>query len=624
MSEYSDWRANNSGDEDEDQTDEAPFSGRSALLLLFDCAPYMFENDAASESKFVEFLDIAEAIMRNKVIASENDLIGVVFYNTKNSPAPDAEEDLQSSLVAPRQCAIFLPLTTITVDMIRLIRDMRASKDHFQFETKYGHSEGTSLANVLWLCSRIFSHCGYKLEHSTIVLFTGNDQPHKSNSNEYQQALVKARDLMQKDIAVALVPMVDDFDCKKFYKEFLCTVLEEDMEEFVAPVYQQSKEQLLRRIFSRDFKKRALAHLKWHISADLALGVNIYSLSRKPRFPKKVKLLKSTNEIVVSKRAYVSTTFQEENEEEESKPLLPGEQRRSITIGGETVYFKPEEISHMKQMLPPGIRLLGFKPAAKILITNHLRSSLFIYPNESRINGSTTLFRALYEKCLERGQVAYCILTLRRKCPPRLVALVPQELARDADGEIFRPSGFRVEFVPYAADIRNLPMLEETTPPEVTEDQTNLFKSVIKKIKFKFSPANFENPASMNLFLNVESLLFEKDEVDLIDSTRPDCDRIDSKMEALLNDMQHLFGEDEAEAPKRTRKDPNENESRAKTARSGPGNDDELVEMAKSRQTTSLTVALLKEYLQRKGVSGLSKKTKADLIEQVLQINQSS
>uniref|UniRef100_A0A182JCI6 ATP-dependent DNA helicase 2 subunit 1 n=1 Tax=Anopheles atroparvus TaxID=41427 RepID=A0A182JCI6_ANOAO len=345
---------------------------------------------------------------------------------------------------------------------------------------------------------------------------------------------------------------------------------------------------------------------------------------RKTRFPRKVKVLRSTNEIVVTKRVYVSSTFQEGSEEVETKPLLPGEQRRSITIGGETISFKPEEMGLMKQILPPGIRLLGFKPASKILVTNHLRGSLFLYPNEDQINGSTTLFRALHEKCLEKEQIAYCIMTLRRKCAPKLVALVPQELARDADGETFRPCGFRVEFIPYAADIRNLHILEESTPPEVTEEQANVFKSVVKKLKFKFSPSGFENPSLMNVFINVESLLFEEEDVELTDSTRPDCERIDRKLEPLLAEMQNMFGEDTTEAPKRTRGDGNENEPRAKSARTGPVNDEELVAMVKRGQTASITVAVLKEYLQRHGAIGLSSKTKAKLIEQVLELQKNT
>ncbi|EAA08137.5 AGAP002690-PB [Anopheles gambiae str. PEST] len=616
-----DWRANHS-DEEEDEQDDV-FAGRSGLILTVDCASYMFEREGGeSESRFVEVLHIIEAMMRNKVVTNETDLVGVVFYNTKHNPAPETEEELQPGLVAPRQCAIYLPLGATSVEMIRKVRGMRESDDLFGFDAKYGHAQGTSMSNVLWLCSRMFSHCGYKLAQSTIVLFTSNDQPHDSSSSEYQQALVKARDLQQKEIFVELVPMSGSFECGKFYKEFLCTVLEEELDEFECPVYEQSKERLLHRLFVRSYKKRSIAGIKWHLSDDVSLAVNVYSLRRRPRYPKKVRLLRTTNEVIVSKRVHMSSTFSDEREEEDTKVLLPGEQRKSIAIGGEKVSFKPEEVAQMKQLLPPGIRLLGFKPASVIKMTNHLRSSLFLYPNESYINGSTTLYRALYEKCLEKNQVAICMLTMRRKQPSKLVALVPQtELAHDPLGEADRHCGFRVDFIPFAGDIRKLPFLEESaTAPEVTDEQTDLFKKMIKKVKFKFHPTHFEDPSSQNLFINIESLVFDVEDAELFDSTRPDCDRIDTKLEPILTDMERLFGEDVEEAPKRRRNEgtDHDGEPRTKGPRVAPVNDEELVNLLKQGKVGSLTIPVLKDYLQRQGVRGISQLTKSGLVDQIL------
>ncbi|XP_035896066.1 X-ray repair cross-complementing protein 6 [Anopheles stephensi] len=618
-----DWRANRSDDEEDEQ--EEAFAGRSGLILTVDCADYMFEQEGGeSESRFVEVLHIIEAMMRNKVVTNETDLVGVVFYNTEKNPAPESEEELQPGLVAPRQCAIYLPLSTTSVETIRKVRGMRESNDLFDFDAKYGHAQGTSLSNVLWLCSRMFSHCGYKLSQSTIVLFTSNDAPHDSSSSEYQQALVKARDLQQNEIFVELVPMSGHFDCDKFYKEFLCTVLEEDMADFEPPVYEKSKERLLYRLFVKSYKKRSMAHLKWHLSDEIALGVNVYTLRRSPRYPKKVRLLRSTNEVIVSKRVHVASTLNEDGAQEESKVILPGEQRKSITIGGEKVSFKPEEVTQMKQLLQPGIRLLGFKPSSVINIRNHFRSCLFLYPNEGYINGSTTLFRALYEKCLEKDQVAFCMLTMRRKQPSKLVALVPQqELAHDPLGEADRHCGFRVEFIPFAGDIRKLSMLEETTGvPEVTDEQTDLFKKMIKKVKFKFHPSHFEDPSSQNLYINIESLVFDVEDAELIDSTRPDCDRIDAKLEPILTDMERLFGEDPEEAPKRRRNDGanNDGEPKAKEPRVLPANDEELLRMVKDGKVQSLTVAMLKDYLQKQGVRGLSQLTKSGLVDKILAI----
>ncbi|ETN65978.1 hypothetical protein AND_002244 [Anopheles darlingi] len=546
--------------DEEDDNEEFVYGGRSALVLVIDCAEEMFVD--SDNGKFKETLDIADAVMRNMVTSNEKDLVALVLYNVQHNRTPPEDDDddgkqSSSGIVAPRQCAIFLHLDTVSVEMIKKVRRLRDSDDFEGFEHKYGHTSGTSLANVLWLCTRMFTHCGYKLEHSTIFLFTMNDQPHTNNSSEHQQSLTKARDLLQKDITIMLLPMVESFDCSKFYTEFLCTALGEDEEDFHPPGYQECKEQLLQRMFTKDFKKRSLAHLKWYLSKDIALAVNIYSFTRKPRFPKKVKLLRSTNEIVESKRVHIATSSLEDGEPDTSTSttLLPGDQRKCISLGGESISFRPEEMNLMKQILTPGIRLLGFKPASIVTITNHVRSSLFVYPDEAHIHGSTVLLRTLYEKCLERNQVAYCTLTVRRKQPSKLVALVPQKEALDTNGERYRQAGFRVEFIPYAADIRNLAFLEEAEAPTISTEQVDVFKKVIKKIKFKYNPFLFENPSSQNLYINLESLVFDIENAEFFDSTRPDNDMIDKKLEALAGEISNMFTEDVTRAPaKRGRK----------------------------------------------------------------------
>lgn len=93
--------------------------------------------------------------------------------------------------------------------------------------------------------------------------------------------------------------------------------------------------------------------------------------------------------------------------------------RKTLSIGGEKVSFSVDEVTNMKQMLQPGIRLLGFKPITKVSPANHLRSSLFLYPDEGTISGSTVLFRTLYEKCLIKQKAAFCMLTMRRKQPSK-------------------------------------------------------------------------------------------------------------------------------------------------------------------------------------------------------------
>lgn len=611
------WNPNHADDEEDSQ--EFVFGGREGLLALIDCADYMFDQRDDGSTNFKESLALIEAILRNKIISSEKDLVGVVFYNTEHSPAPPDEIELETGLVVPKKTAIYMPLSNPSADSIRKIMNFRESDDLFDFDRKFGHSQDSNLSDVLWLCSRLFTRCGYKLEQSSIVLFTSNDEPHPAGSYEYQQSFVKAKDLQQLDVNIVLIPMSEQFDGSKFYREFLCTVADEDPDQFQFPCYQESREPLLTRIFRRDFKKKSLSHIKWQLSDDVSLGVNIYSLSRKTKYPAKVKLLRDTNDVIVSKRSYQMVCPDDNQTEQLSKPLLPGDQRKTLSIGGEKVSFSVDEVTNMKQMLQPGIRLLGFKPITKVSPANHLRSSLFLYPDEGTISGSTVLFRTLYEKCLIKQKAAFCMLTMRRKQPSKLVALIPQECCFNEDGEPYRHNGFRIEFIPYAADMRKLDVFEKSAP-EISQEQIDVFKSVAKKIKFKYHPSQFENPVLMTTYTNIEALLFDRHDLEVYDSTKPDDDRIDSKVGPFVDRIADLFGEDVTEAPKRRGKAVDGEGPSSKAPKLTADVDPvAIIEAIQSGKTGSVLVGTLRAYLQQQGVDGISKLNKADLINKIKQ-----
>lgn len=68
--------------------------------------------------------------------------VGVVFYNTEHSPAPPDEIELETGLVVPKKTAIYMPLSNPSADSIRKIMNFRESDDLFDFDRKFGHSQG--------------------------------------------------------------------------------------------------------------------------------------------------------------------------------------------------------------------------------------------------------------------------------------------------------------------------------------------------------------------------------------------------------------------------------------------------------------------------------------------------
>lgn len=58
-------------------------NARDSILFLIDCSPSMFVPlQAGQEAPWVSAIKCASATMKNKIISSEDDLVGVLFYNT--------------------------------------------------------------------------------------------------------------------------------------------------------------------------------------------------------------------------------------------------------------------------------------------------------------------------------------------------------------------------------------------------------------------------------------------------------------------------------------------------------------------------------------------------------------
>ncbi|KAF9915124.1 X-ray repair cross-complementing protein 6, partial [Lobosporangium transversale] len=88
MSYSSSWR---SGYDDlEDDADEniltdaqeTQWSSRDSILFVIDCSPAMLKASEDGEIPFYTAIKCAMAVQLNKIISSESDLVGVIFYGT--------------------------------------------------------------------------------------------------------------------------------------------------------------------------------------------------------------------------------------------------------------------------------------------------------------------------------------------------------------------------------------------------------------------------------------------------------------------------------------------------------------------------------------------------------------
>lgn len=186
-------------------------------------------------------------------------------------------------------------------------------------------------------------------------------------------------------------------------------------------------EPLMARIHSKSYKQRMLASLSFRLGpwgtdsnefTDLKMSVYVYSLYLKARMPTAIKMdRKNFKEVKSETQRWTQDTGALVTTQDLSK---------KFKYGKNDIFMSSSDVKVVKNFEEPGIVLLGFKPRTALKPYHHLRPSQFIYPDETSIKGSTTLFNALLRRCAERDKVAICRFTMRTSAAPRLVALYPQ------------------------------------------------------------------------------------------------------------------------------------------------------------------------------------------------------
>lgn len=383
------------------------------------------------DEQFQLCLDCIEADLLKTILVNPKKLVSVVFYNTLHSPKPNAkfiDDDCVNTLV-PKNCALFIPLKPVSKDLIQYFKNFKESENLFDFDNKFGSSVYSCFSEALWLCSRLVMQSNYKLGSSNIFLFTNNELPHPDESEEQRLAIERAKDLVENNITMELVPMVDTIDLEPFYKEFLSKILDVEEDEFKCYGPQEQRYRLLNRDQRENYKTSCLRHLNFELADGVTMACDIFSLSRTAKKPNSVKMFRSNKEVVVGRRYHYVEEKNYNVEEEDlnngieivQRKVLPGELYKSQVICGEEIIFSPDEIIRMKSIQSPSLRLVGFKSMDKDSSMHPLmvKHCLFLYPNEKKTTGSTVLFRTLWQKCMDKQKYALCTLTMRRATLPK-------------------------------------------------------------------------------------------------------------------------------------------------------------------------------------------------------------
>uniref|UniRef100_A0A671FKI5 X-ray repair cross-complementing protein 6 n=1 Tax=Rhinolophus ferrumequinum TaxID=59479 RepID=A0A671FKI5_RHIFE len=529
-----------------------------------------------------------KSVYTNKIISSDHDLLAVVFYGTKKD----------KNSVNFKNIYVLQELDNPGAKRVRELDQFKGQQGQKHFQDLIGCGCDYSLSEVLWVCANLFSDVQFKMSHKRIMLFTNEDDPHGDDSAKASRARTKAGDLRDTGIFLDLMHLKKrgGFDISLFYRDIISMAEDEDL----GIHFEESSKlgDLLKKVLAKETKKRVLSRLKLKLNKDIALTVGIYNMVQKALRPPPIRLYRETNEPVKTKTRTFSVNT--------GSLLLPSDTKRSQIYGNRQIVLEKEETEQLKRFDDPGLILIGFKPLIMLKKHHFVRPSLFVYPEESLVNGSSTLFNALLTKCLEKEVVAVCRYTPRQNIPPHFVALMPQEEELDDQKFQVSPPGFQLVFLPYADDKRKVPVTEKVM---ANPEQIDKMKAIVQKLRFKYKSDSFENPVLQQHFRNLEALALDLMEPEAaVDLTLPKVEAIDKRLGCLVDEFKELvYPPDynpEGKVPKRKQDDEGSRSKRPKVELS----EEELKAHVSKGTLGKLTVPMLKEACRVYGLKGGLKK----------------
>ncbi|KAI8088997.1 SPOC like C-terminal domain-containing protein [Halteromyces radiatus] len=603
-------------EDDDNQETEAiateTYDNRDMVMFAIDCSPKMMTKDIDGYTPFVKVMKCLHSVLVAKVFSNTTDLVGVLLYGTEKAENPANFGHVY----------ILQDLDSPTPTRIKQIESMMNGE--VDFEQLYGITSAEfPLGDVFWTCADIFSAITQKRTSKRVFLFTNQDHPHSDNEKLRNAAIQRAKDLLDMNIRIELFGLDrihHNFDYKHFYREVFIHEKSDDFydddeaNDFIMEKGSTKLEELMTRIRRKEVKKRSLFSIPFNIAKDLTIGVKGYSLAmeQKKGSPKKVLTEGERIQEVQTVTAYQCMDSNLFLTDYDVKYFFP--------YGGEKVVFTKDEINAMRNVGDPGLTLLGFRPHSILSNYPNVKHSYFIYPSEMEYEGSTRTFTALLNAVLDQDKIVMCYLIRRKNTMPNLVALVPQNEKLDDDGIQITPPGFNVICLPYADDIRQIPV--ESTP-HATSLQVDFMKSIINKlfIKGDYDPMVFENPGLQQHYATLQAIALDEPLEKSDDSTIPKFEMIDNRLGdeiIAFKDLIPNYGNlmENASNINQKRKDIIGDSGTSGKKRQATHN--LSVEQAyKDQQLDKCTVPMLKEWLNSRGI--LPQGNKPNLMDQVYQ-----
>ena len=376
---------------------------------------------------------------------------------------------------------------------------------------------------------------------------------------------------------------------------------------------------LVSNINSKQTAKRSFfSNLPFEIAPGLTISVNGYHILQKqqPARTCYVYLGGEKPQLAVSETIKMT---------DDLKAVEKQEVKKAYKFGGEYIHFTPEELAELKKLGTKTLRIIGFKPKSQLPIWASVKKSVFVFPTEEDVVGSTRVFSALWQKLIRDGKVGVAWFVPRVNAAPRLVAIIPSQ-SRDEDSSAtpYLPAGLWLHPLPFADDVRSVDVKPSYRCSDELVDKMRTVVQNLQLPKAMYQPDKYPNPHLQWHYKILQTLALEEEVPETPeDLTVPKFRQIDKRVGGYLAEWkqdvavaaQNLTGSREI---KREMGADAEGEPLAKRPKisnpTGSTSNAQLKIAAEQDTLKKMTVAQLKDILTSKGVNPGGKK-KAELVE---------
>ena len=523
---------------------------KDIIIFLIDCSPSMHKEVKDSFQKTTTpistLLKVIENFLKTKIISNQSDLFGIVLFNTSKNDNEMNFEGVNTlfKIEAPN---------AFNIKKIKIMTqncDPDSNKENYKKELneifKSNEDINTNyLNNAMWIVQSLLKNYDKKIYKRRIFLFTDNDDP-ISNPQEKNICIQRAKDMNDSDITIELFPMNFDnkrFNLSNFYAQIIPANSDDDDggNDNILSIEQCTDRlrELTKRIRQKEIKKRTLGKCPFFLTNNTKIYMNVYSTVKRSYKGKIYNVDAKTNKLLKGVNAIKC--------KDTGGELYPEQVGSYQLYGNKKIIFSKEEMNKIKFLEEPGMKLMGFKSLDSIKPYYNIRESYFIYPNELFSNGSGTLVDAMIKQMLNKKKCAIVKFVSREGSIVKFCALIPQ--AEKYDEDYFQtPPGFNMIILPWADDIRSNSEIMAKNPkhlPEITEEQSELAKKIIKKMNISFDCRAFENVELQKFYSTLQALALEESNIEQVEDTlQPHSEGLEKVLNGLdENFRKAVFGD---------------------------------------------------------------------------------